>query len=134
MKLLVLTLAAVAAAVAIAAPSAGADPTGAKNSTLITAVCGGQTVTVSVNGNGEFTPAHDVGSSSVFVPIAFDVTFTFTPTGGAPEAETDTSAKAAPISDTVTCDIPLQTLFAGPEGVATIEGAVTGFWTPRSSG
>jgi uncharacterized lipoprotein NlpE involved in copper resistance len=118
-------------AVAIASPVAGADPTHAKNSTLITADCGGQMVTVSVNGNGEFTPAHDVASSSVFVPTAFVLTFTFTPTGGAPEPETDTSSKAAPIADTVTCDIPLQTLFAGPEGVATIEGTVTGFWTPR---
>ncbi len=65
------------------------------------------------------------------MPTAFVLTFTFTPTGGAPEPKTDTSSKAAPITDTVTCDIPLQTLFAGPEGVATIEGTVTGFWTPR---
>jgi hypothetical protein len=130
-KRLVLALSAVVFAVAVASPVAGADPTHAKNSTSITADCGGRTVMVSVNGNGEFTPAHDVASSSVFVPTAFDTTFTFTPTGGTPESEPDTSSKAAPIRDTVTCDIPLQTLFAGAEGVATIEGTVTGFWTPR---
>ena len=47
--------AAVVAAVVI--PIAGADPGNAKNSSLIRAVCGGRTVTVVVNGNGEFTPA-----------------------------------------------------------------------------
>lgn len=131
MKRLALALVLAVWAAAAISPVAGADPTNAKNSTLITADCGGQAVTVSVNGSGEFTPAHDVNSTSVFVPTAFDLTFTFTPTGGAPESETDTSSKAAPITNTVTCDIPLQTLFAGPEASATIEGSVTGFWTPR---
>lgn len=115
----------------VLAPVAGADPSNAKSSALVTAVCGGETITVSVNGNGEFTPAHDVASSAVFIPTAFNLTFTFTPTGGDPESELDTSAKAAPIKDTVTCTIPLQTLFSAPEGTATIEGTVTGFWTPR---
>jgi hypothetical protein len=118
------------AAVAIV-PVAAADPTNAKSSTEIHAVCGGTPVTVVVNGNGEFTPAHVVGSRSVFIPTAFNITFTFTPTGGAPMSELDTSAKAAPIRDTITCTIPLQTLFSGPEGTGTIQGTVTGFFTPR---
>ena len=121
--------AAVVAAVVI--PIAGADPGNAKNSALIRAVCGGRTVTVVVNGNGEFTPAHDVNSTAVFVPTAFNVTFTFTPAGGSPMAETDTSAKNGPIQNTVTCSIPLQTLFSGPQGTGTIQGTVTGFFTPR---
>jgi hypothetical protein len=112
-------------------PAATADPSHAKNAAQIVAQCGGQTITVVVNGNGEFTPAHVVGSTSVFVPTAFDTTFTFTPTGGTPMSETDTSAKAAPIKNTTTCTIPLQTLFSGPEGTATIQGTVTGFFTPR---
>ena len=112
-------------------PAATADPTHAKNATQISATCSGQPITVVVNGNGEFTPAHVIGSTSVFIPTAFDITFTFTPTGGSPMSETDTSAKAAPIKNTVTCTIPLQTLFSGPEGTATIEGTVTGFLTPR---
>jgi hypothetical protein len=112
-------------------PAATAGPIHAKNATQISASCGGQPITVVVNGNGEFTPAHVVGSTSVFVPAAFDITFTFTPTGGSPMPETDTSAKAAPIKNTVTCTIPLQTLFSGPDGTATIEGTVTGFFTPR---
>jgi hypothetical protein len=112
-------------------PAATADPIHAKNATQITAICSSGSITVVVNGNGEFTPAHVIGSTSVFIPTAFDVTFTFTPTGGSPMSETDTSAKKAPIKNTVTCAIPLQTLFSGPEGTGTIEGTVTGFFTPR---
>jgi hypothetical protein len=55
--------------------TASADPSNARNSLLITAICGGQQVQVVVNGNGEFTAAHVVGSTSVFVPSAFDTTF-----------------------------------------------------------
>ena len=128
-RLLVLVAAGALAAVAIA-PTAGADPTNAKNAQLLQAVCGTETVNVVVNGNGEFTPAHLIGSTSVFIPTAFDVTFTFTPTGGATETETDTSAKAAPIRDTITCTIPFQS-FPSPFGTFTIAGTVTGFFTPR---
>ena len=119
----------VAAAIA---PGAGADPTNAKNATQLYATCGSQTVNVVVIGNGEFTPAHDLASTSVFIPTAFDTTFTFTPSGGGgPSVETDTSAKAARLANTVTCTIPLQTLFSGPQGTGTIQGTVTGFFTPR---
>ncbi|MEN3311815.1 MAG: hypothetical protein V7645_1144 [Actinomycetota bacterium] len=117
---------------AIIAPGAGADPTNAKNATRLFAMCGGQRVDVVVIGNGEFTPAHDVASTSVFIPTAFDTTFTFTPSsGGEPVPEPDMSAKSAPLANTVTCDIPLQTIFSGPEGTGTIQGSVTGFFTPR---
>ena len=108
-----------------------ADPSHAKNATQISATCSGHPISFVVNGNGEFTPAHVIGSTSVFIPTAFDTTFTFTPTGGSPMPETDTSAKAAPTKNTVTCTIPFQTLFSGPDGTATIEGTVTGFFTPR---
>ena len=126
-----LAAASLALAAAVMVPLAAADPINAKNSTQIRAICNGQAVMVVVNGNGEFTPAHVIGSTSVFIPTAFDTTFTFTPTGGSPMAETDTSSKKAPIAPTTTCTIPLQTLFSGPEGTATIEGTVTGFFTPR---
>jgi hypothetical protein len=124
-----LLAAAATCACAIAAPVASADPS---KGGLIHATCSGQSVTVAVNGNGEFTPAHNVANTSVFIPTAFDLTFTFTPANGPPQPpETDNSAKAGPIKNTVTCTIPLQTLFAGPMGTQTIEGTVTGFWTPR---
>ena len=128
-RLLVLVACGALAALAIA-PTVGADPTNAKNSLQLQAVCGTQTLTVVVNGNGEFTPAHLIGSTSVFVPTSFDITFTSTPTGGSTETETDTSAKAAPLQDTITCTIPFQS-YTSPFGTFTIEGTVTGFLTPR---
>jgi len=131
MKRLLLVLVACGALAAMAiAPTAGADPTNAKNSLQLQAVCGTQTFNVVVNGNGEFTPAHLIDSTSVFIPTAFDITFTFTPTGGSTMTETDTSAKAAPLQNTITCTIPFQS-FTSPFGTFTIEGSVTGFLTPR---
>jgi len=128
-RLLVLVACGAIAVMAIAS-TAGADPTNAKNAQQLQAVCGTQTLTVVVNGNGEFTPAHVIGSTSMFIPTAFNVTFTFTPTGGSTETETDTSAKAAPLKNTITCTIPFQS-FSSPFGTFTIEGRVTGFFTPR---
>lgn len=123
----------VAAAAAFAVQAAAADPSNAKNSTLITAVCGGQQVQVVVNGNGEFTAAHVVGSTSVFVPTAFDLTFSFTPTGGPTESETDTSAKHNQKANEVTCDIPAAlNTFTSPEGTFVISGTVTGSFTPAN--
>lgn len=88
---------------------------------------------VVVNGNGEFTPAHVIGSTAVFIPTAFDLTFSFTPTGGATESETDASAKAHQPSNAVTCDLPATlNTFTSPEGTFTISGTVTGFFTPAS--
>jgi hypothetical protein len=121
-------------AAAVIAPVAGADPANAKNAGHLYALCGPQQVRVDVvvNGNGEFTPAHVLGSTSVFIPTAFNTTFTFTPSDGStPQINIDTSAKAAPLANTVTCTLPLQTLFSGPQGAATIQGTVTGFYTPR---
>ena len=83
-------------ALAVFVPAASADPLNAKNSLAFPATCGGQTVQVVVNGNGRFTPAHVVGSTAVFVPQAFDITFEFTPTGGTTETETETSSKPNP--------------------------------------
>ncbi len=128
-RLLVLVVGCALAA-ALVAPTVGADPTNAKNSTQLQAVCGTQTYNVVVNGNGEFTPAHLIGSTSVFIPTSFDITSTFTPIGGATMTETDTSAKAAPLQNTMTCTIPFQS-FPSPFGTFTIEGTVTGFLTPR---
>ena len=119
-----------AIAVAILAPAASADPIHAKNALQIQAVCGTQTLRVVTNGNGTFTPAHVIGSTKVFVPTAFNLTFTFTPTGGTTTTDHDTSAKAAPARHTMTCTIPFQS-FPSPQGTFTIQGTVTGFMTPR---
>jgi len=129
-RLLVLAFCGALTAVVIA-PTAGADPIQAKNSLQIEADCpGAAPYTVVVNGNGEFNAAHLLGSTSVFIPTAFNTTFTFTPVGGPTMTNIDTSAKAAPIRNTITCTIPFQS-FPSPVGTFTIEGTVTGFLTPR---
>ena len=113
------------------AQAASADPVKAKTSATLTAVCGGQNLSVSVNGNGEFDAADVIGSTAMFIPTAFNVTFTFTPTVGEPESETDTSTKAHQPKNAVTCALPAElNTFTSPEGTFTISGTVTGFFTP----
>jgi len=115
------------------AQTASADPVNAKNAGFFTAVCGSTQLQVVVNGNGVFSPAHVIGSTSVFVPTAFNLTFTFTPSGGgAPEVDIETSAKARQPADAVTCQLPaaLNTV-TFPDGIFTLDGTVTGFFTPN---
>ena len=129
-----LTLIAISAIVlAVFAQTAAADPVNAKNSQVLIANCGGPNLLVAVNGNGEWTPGHVIGSTAVFIPTAFNVTFSFTPTGGTTESETDTSAKAHQPRNAITCELPsaLNT-FTSPEGTFVISGTVTGFFTPAN--
>ena len=124
-------LGAAVVALAVFAPAASADPVGAKNSLTIPATCdNGQSVTVVVNGSGEFAPAHVLGSTAVFIPQAFDLTFEFTPTGGTTETETDTASKPNVHGDLVTCSFDLTLSF--PFGTLHLFGTVTGFFTPAS--
>jgi hypothetical protein len=118
---------------AVFAQAASADPLNAKKSQVFFANCGGPNLIVSVNGNGAFTPAHVIGSTAVFIPTAFNLTATFTPTGGSPQSEAITDAKAHQPSNAVTCTLPaaLNTVTT-PEGTFTISGTVTGFFTPAN--
>jgi hypothetical protein len=128
----VITLFAIALGVFV--QTASADPSNAKNAGFFTALCGSTQVHVVVNGNGVFSPAHVVGSTSVFVPTAFNLTATFTPSGGgAPEVETETSSKAHTPKNAVTCQLPAAlNTFTFPEGTFVLSGTVTGFFTPSS--
>ena len=118
-------------AVAVFVPAASADPLKAKNSLAFPATCDdGQTLQIVVNGNGEFTAAHVAGSTAVFVPQAFDITFEFTPTGGTTETEIDTSSKPNVHGDLVTCSFDVTQSF--PEGTFRLFGTATGFFTPAS--
>jgi hypothetical protein len=124
-------LLALGAVAGLLALPATADPGHAKNASHVQALCGTQTVNVVVNGNGRFTPAHVVGNTKVFIPTALNLTFTFTPTSGSPIVNTTNVHKASPTKrGAVTCTIPLQTLFSDPQGSTTIQGSVTGFFTP----
>jgi hypothetical protein len=116
---------------AVFAQAASADPLKAKNSSIVTAICGGTQLMVVVNGNGEFTPAHVIGSTSVFIPTAFDLTFSFTPVGGTTMSQTDTSANAHQPRNAVTCELPAElNTSTSPAGTFTLSGTVTGFFTP----
>ena len=126
-----LVVVAVLMSVGATAQAASADPTNAPNSLVVTAVCNGSEVSVVVNGNGTFSPGLVIGSTAVFIPTAFDLTFSFTPTGGTTEVDHEAAAKPYAPQPTVTCDIPeaLNT-FTSPEGTFTLSGTVTGFFAP----
>lgn len=118
-------------ALAVFVPGASADPLNAKNSFSFPATCDGQTVQFVVNGNGEFTPGHVVGSTAVFVVEAVDITFEFTLPGGPTESETDTASKNNVHGDLVTCSFDVTQTF--PEGgTVHLFGTASGFFTPAS--
>jgi hypothetical protein len=127
----IMLIAVLAIVSAFFAQTASADPLNAKNVLIVTANCGTSQLMLAVNGNGEFQAAHVIGKTSVFIPTAFDLTFSFTPTGGTTESETDTSAKTHQPSNAVTCELPAAlNTFPSPEGTFTLSGTVTGFFTP----
>ena len=108
------------------APSAAADP----KALVIPITCDGAVVMVAVNGNGDFTPGHDVTGTTVYVVQSIEATFTFTPTGGAPETETLSRSKGNVHGDTMTCTFSLSE--TSPEGTFTASGSVVVFSTPRA--
>jgi hypothetical protein len=119
----------------VLATAAGASPSNAKNAAQITLTncTGGNTYQVVVNGNGTFNPGHVVGSTSIFVPTTLAVNFVFFDAStGQTQTMSQDGAKAGPVKNPVSCDIPLQTLFSAPDGsFGTLEGSVTGSTTPQ---
>ncbi len=118
---------------------AAADPDGAKNAFSGTANCGGagsyQFVVNSANGQGagtnnngnqaEWTPAHLSPGNGVFHPTVFNLTFTFTPSGGSPQSFTNTDSRKNQTGN-VTCSISgTQTDAAGD--TFSLTGTVTGW-------
>jgi hypothetical protein len=115
---------------------AQADPVNAKNSFMLEVQCdnGGQ-YTVTANGNGNFAPAHDLGSTTTLVPIAFsDQSVTITdPEGTVVDAESlpDSAKPGAAMHNknaTVTCTFDGGA--TAPDGSTfEISGTVVGFVT-----
>ena len=111
------------------AGTAAADPIN-KNSFMITLHCDGQTVEVVAIGEGQFSPAHVLDSTALFIPQSFDLVITFT----TPEGETFTEVEQVSKANVeqgqplVTCSVNETQTF--PEGTFHIEGMVTGFFTP----
>jgi hypothetical protein len=113
------------------AQGAAASPINAKKSLTLPATCDdGQTIQVVVNGNGAWSPAHVVGSTAVFIPQAFDLTFEFTPTGEPTQTQTDTRSKRNLHGDLVTCSFDVIQTF--PDGTLHLVGTATGVFTPAS--
>ena len=56
-----------------AAGAAAADPANAPRSAPVTITCGNTTYQAVVNGNGVWSPAHDLNSNSILIPVAFGV-------------------------------------------------------------
>ena len=120
--------------VSAAVGTVGADPVKAKNAQLIEVTCGGQTFTVVVNGRGQFTPGHIIGSTGNLIPQSF--TFTVIATNARGEvlfSGTATVAKGGQrrgLQDRlITCTFG-QTFTE--DGITfAVSGTVTGFITPR---
>jgi hypothetical protein len=103
-------------ALLVGAATASADPVGSKGSMTLPATCGQATVMLVVNSaNGQgagaqnnntapFAPAQVLGSNAVFHPEAFDLTYSFTPAGGATQSFLNTNARKNPQTP-VTCTI-----------------------------
>jgi hypothetical protein len=112
------------AAVGLSAPTANADPKGILDITL---TCAGEDYDVTVAGNGVWTPAHDLDSTLVGVPIAFgEFNGVFTPTGGAPEPFTDPPfARPRPQTRNLIIECSYTVSGAFPDGTFTGAGDVT---------
>jgi hypothetical protein len=115
---------------------AHADPIHAKSALPLQISCdNGQTYSAVANGSGAWTPAHDLSSSAVLVPVSFGpITFTVTDSeGNILDQETSPStakpgAAAHNKNATTSCDFSGSS--TAPDGTTfTIEGTVTGFVT-----
>jgi len=136
MRSAALATVALTAGLAVTAAPAAADPTGAKNSTPVSVTCdNGQTYETVANGGGQFTPAHDLNSTSMLVPVAFGpTTFTATdPDGNVVDSGTDPAVAKGSSAQNPGADMECSFVvtFQDPDGLTiTVEGTVTGFVTP----
>ena len=120
--------------VTAAVGTVGADPVNAKNAQFIELTCWGETITVVVNGRGQFTPGHIIGSTGNLIPQAFVFNFTVTDAGGdVIDRGTETIAKGGQrrgLQDRLpTCTFGGS--FTANGLTFTLSGTVTGFITPR---
>lgn len=116
---------------------AHADPANAKNVFPIQVACdNGHTYNVVANGNGQFTPAHDLDSNAVLIPVAFgETTFTVTDSSGtvvATETQPPVSKGSSASNPAATTSCSFSGSAVDPETGDTfaISGTVVGFVTP----
>jgi hypothetical protein len=125
MKRLLIAGALASIALAATATTVHADPAAGE---MVELNCEGEIFQVVVAGNGLWTPAHDLGSTLVGVPLAFgEFTGTFTPTDGEPETFTDPGAAKpnVPRSSNLIAECVYTVSQTSPEGTFTGSGSVT---------
>jgi len=108
------------------AVGAGADPVNAKKGEIIELECdnGLGALTVALNGNGEYTPGHVIGSTQVGIPYAFHFESSFTPTGGETQTDVEDLAKPGPKNGRLaTCTFHLEE--QNDEGLFVLDGIVS---------
>lgn len=106
--------------VGVSNATAGAAP---KPGLAVVLNCGGEIVDVSVAGNGDWTPAHDLNSNLVGVPIAFgEFTGTFTPTGGGDLLFTDPPFAKPNVPKTRNLIVDCTFTVAGPVPGGSVSG------------
>jgi len=114
-------------AMAAFAPGAAADPKGA----IFSDTCdNGQTVELTFNGNGDFTPGHVVGSTAVYVVQSLDATQMFTPPGGPTSTVHFATSKPNIHGDLVTCTFDI--IRTSPAGTFRGFGTLVAFITPAA--
>jgi hypothetical protein len=120
------------------ATAAQADPINAKNSFLLTVTCSnGVTYQAATNGNGHWTPAHDVAGNTVLVPLAFPVeTFTvLDPAGNIIDQQTAPPRAKSAVDSNKNADLTCTFVGSTPQPDGTtfvLSGTVIGFATPNS--
>lgn len=117
---------------------ASADPIGAPDAFPLTVTCdNGMAYDVVSNGNGAWTPAHDLDSTSTLVPVAFgETTFTVTDSDGnvldsetmpaSTKGQSGTQARRTAVS----CSYSGGAMDPVSGMVFTISGTVEAFITP----
>jgi hypothetical protein len=116
---------------------ASADPQGEG---ILLSCDNGVTYHISVNGNGDFSPGHDLATTTVLIPVAFgEFHGTLTDASGTvideftDPAMTKGSSGNQARATTTSCTFTVDDTFEDPDlGTVTIhgEGTVTGFVTP----
>jgi len=135
---LVLALLAPLATTMLVVAPAHADPVGAQGALPLTVTCdNGAVYDVISNGNGNWTPAHDLDSTSTLVPVSFgETTFTVTDASGTVLDSETTPAGTKGQSGKQVRGTAISCSYTGggmdPESgmVFTLSGTVEGFITP----
>ncbi len=103
---------------------------------VIPVTCGTATYMIVINGQGQFTPGHIIGTTGNLIPQAFVFNITISDAqGNVIDSDTETVAKGGQRrglqDDLTTCTF--RQSFSDPEtGMTfTVVGTVTGFITPR---